>query len=203
MPILQHSLVCWSYAADPSSYLRPIISAKAALHSEVGHAASARWVTENATTETSISSLTSNHPRQNPRSVNTRGGVSSVPKKGKSSQSTGRWTGNCRLENGQPCGCQIRKEHGSKFLREQQLYRLKWHQRLKLGETDSRADSQPPVCAVSSSAVTPILAQQVVTLAPPEADPVTWSGPRLPFECLASHCGIDVPQGTTVITTQK
>ncbi|RPA91420.1 hypothetical protein L873DRAFT_1794875 [Choiromyces venosus 120613-1] len=123
---------------SPVSILGPIISRKAALDSEVGHAAWAQWVTENSTMETSISSLTSNPPRQNPRSVNTSGRISTVLKK-----------------------------------REQQLYHLRWYQPLKPGETDIRA--------VSSSAVTLILTQQVVTLAPPEAALL----PGLARDCLS------------------
>ncbi|RPA94043.1 hypothetical protein L873DRAFT_1793198 [Choiromyces venosus 120613-1] len=64
--------------------------------------------------------------------------------------------------------------------------------KLTVGQTHNH-----PVRAVSHPAVSPILAQRVVALAPPEVAPVTWSGWGLPFEGLTSRRGVDAPVGTT------
>ncbi|RPB02976.1 hypothetical protein L873DRAFT_331195 [Choiromyces venosus 120613-1] len=185
-----------------SPILGPIIPAKTALHSEVGHAAWARWVTENAT-ETSVSSHTSNPPRQNSRSWNTRGGISAVPKNGKAvvnPKGSGRVT--VALNKGDHVGVthvnMTRSSSGNNNLIVSNGTSDSSQVKLTVRETHGH-----PVRAVSSPTVTPILAQRVVTLAPPEVAPVTWSGSGLPFEGLASRCGIDVTLGTEVITTQK
>ncbi|RPB02934.1 hypothetical protein L873DRAFT_1841552 [Choiromyces venosus 120613-1] len=135
-----------------SPILCPIISAKTALHSEVGHAAWPRWVTENAM-KVSVSSPTPNPESQNLRSGNTRSGISTVHQNGRVA---------------------VNPKGPGQFLREQQPYRLQWHQQLEPGESGT---------------------QRAITLVPPEVTPVTWSDSGLPFEGLASRCAIDAPLG--------
>ncbi|RPB02807.1 hypothetical protein L873DRAFT_1787485 [Choiromyces venosus 120613-1] len=64
--------------------------------------------------------------------------------------------------------------------------------KLTVGQTHNH-----PVRAVSHLAVSPILAQRVVALTPPEVAPGTWSGSGLPFEGLTSRRGVDAPVRTT------
>ncbi|RPB02942.1 hypothetical protein L873DRAFT_1787389 [Choiromyces venosus 120613-1] len=174
-----------------SPILCPIISAKTALHSEVGHAAWARWVTDNAT-KASVLPPTSNPQRQNPRSGNTRSGISTVHQNGKAvvnPKGTGRVT--VGLNKGGHAGVKQIKNmaHSSSGNNNRPVSNGtsgSSQAKLTAGQTHRH-----PIRAVSNPAVTPILAQRAVTLAPPEVAPVTWSNSGLPFEGLASRRGID------------
>ncbi|RPB02943.1 hypothetical protein L873DRAFT_1801539 [Choiromyces venosus 120613-1] len=172
----------------------PIISARTASDSEVGNAAWTRWVEDNAE-KASVASLTWNPARQNPPSEKPRGGISTVPQRGRAvvnpkvskrvtvSLSKGGHEGVQHTKNMAPSSSRNNNRTVSNGTSHSSQVKL------TAGQTRGH-----PVRAVSNSAVAPTLAQRPITLAPPEAAPVTWSGSGLPFEGLASRRGI-VPLG--------
>ncbi|RPB02946.1 hypothetical protein L873DRAFT_1787392 [Choiromyces venosus 120613-1] len=180
----------------PSLISGPIISARTASHSEVGNPAWTRWVEENAE-KASVAFLTWNPARQSLPSEKSRGGISTVPQRGRTvvnpkvskrvtvGLSKGGREGVKHTKNMAPSSSGNNNRTISNVTSDSSQVKL------TVGQTHGH-----PVCAVPNTAVTPALAQRAVTRAPPEVAPITWSGSRLPFAGLASRRGIGVPLGT-------
>ncbi|RPB02799.1 hypothetical protein L873DRAFT_1841629 [Choiromyces venosus 120613-1] len=148
----------------------PVILARIAFRGEVGKGAWASWVEENAE-KGSVISLTWSPPRQNPRFAKPL----SVPQGGRG------WSIQ-RVPNGSSGNNNLTASNGTS---------VSGQAKLIVGQTHGY-----PVGAIYNPAVTPILAQQVVTLAATEVAPVIWSGSGLAFGRLTSRRGIDVSLGT-------
>ncbi|RPB02968.1 hypothetical protein L873DRAFT_1787408 [Choiromyces venosus 120613-1] len=179
----------------PSLISDPIISARTASHSEVGNAAWARWVEENAVKD-SVASLTSSPPRQNPRSEKPRGGIPTVHEPGGGGVNP---KGSKRVTLALNNGGHVGVKHVKNMVRSSSENNNSTPSNGTSGSSPAKLTvgqtHRHPVRAVSNRAVAAALAQRVVTLAPPKVAPVTWSGSGLPFEGLASRRGIGIPLG--------